>query len=234
MSGRQLLAVRNRLRGESDPAARRKLLRREVRLLVDLGNLREAEKSARRILEENPEWPGGHSILADMACRTGDWMEAEELFGRAALMLGETGDREGAARLRTGPLYRLAEARGDHAECSRLCADGGALGQVLACRAARRSGATGSTETLSGEGFLTLRLAALEEAWRGYSPRGLLELAEDWGNTEPEWRWRLLVEAIGLWRDSGLDVRKWRRPVRDTVCPVLDPRFSEEWRRLDV
>jgi len=234
MSGRQLLALRNRLRGETDPAARRKLLRREVRLLVDLGNLQEAEKSCRRLFEENPRWPVALSMLADIACRTGDWKEAEELFRRAALMHVETGDPEGAARLRTGPLYRLAEARCDHDECALLCADGGALGQVLASRAARRSGIADRTGTPSEEGFLTLRLSALEEAWRGSSPERLLELAEDWGHTEPEWRWRLIVEAIGLWRAGGLDVRPWKRPVRDTACPVLDPRFNEEWRKLDV
>ena len=42
-------------------------MRREVRLLVELGNLDEAGRAASALTGEFPEWPPGYAILADLA-----------------------------------------------------------------------------------------------------------------------------------------------------------------------
>jgi len=230
--GRQLLATRNRLRGQSDPDVRKKLYRKEVRLLVALGNLQAAETTAMNLLEENPGLPAAFSILADLACRSGRWDRAEGLFRRASEGLAGSGDREGADRLRTGPLYRLAEARKDYLECARLSSGEGELKAVLAARCARMAGKAGGPYIPGGGDWLASRLARLESAWRGSPPDDLLDIAVEWRGTEPEWRWRFIVESAGLWEKMGLDARLWSRPARETACPVLDPRFHEEWRRF--
>ncbi|MBN2587074.1 MAG: hypothetical protein JXA64_07215 [Candidatus Fermentibacteraceae bacterium] len=230
--GRRLLATRNRLRGQSDPDARRKLQRKEVRLLVALGNLQAAETAAMILLDENPGLPAALSVLADLACRSGRWDRAEELFRRASEGLAGSGDREGADRLRTGPLYRLAEAREDYDECAGLSSGEGELKAVLAIRCARMAGRAGGPDIPRTEDWLASRLARLEDSWRGSSPDDLLDIAVQWQGTEPEWRWRFIVEGAGLWEKRGLDPLSWSRPVRETACPVLDPRFHEEWRRF--
>lgn len=230
--GRQLLATRNRLRDEQDLGARLKLLRREVRLLVSLGDMNSAAESADRLLEENPHLPAAFSIKADLACRNGNWQSAEELFGKAEEEYLILGDTAGAERLGTGPLFRLAEARGDFQECRRLCNGTGDLKTVLAARCARLSGSSGGPALPVSDDPLAFRLSRIEASWRGGAPRDLLDLAVDWQGTEPEWRWRLIVEGIELWKRRGLNPRPWKRPVRETVCPVLDPRFHDEWRQL--
>jgi hypothetical protein len=230
--GRQLLATRNMLRGQSDPDVRIKLQRKEVRLLVALGNLQAAETTAMNLLKENHGLPAAFSILADLACRSGRWDRAEGLFRRAAEGLSGSGDHEGAERLRTGPLYRLAEAREDYLECARLSSGEGELKAVLAARCARMAGKAGSSDIEAKSDWLASRLVRLEDAWRGSPPDDLLDIAVLWRSTEPEWRWRFIVEGAGLWEKMGLDARSWSRPVRETACPVLDPRFHEEWRRF--
>lgn len=199
---------------------------------MELGNLQEAGRTAARFIDENPDLPAAMSTMADIACRTGDWQKAEEFFSRAALLHEDAGDQEGAVRLRTGPLYRLAEARDDLRRCMDLCAGGGELGEVLLRRSRRMSGKHQDPVPPETGDLLVQRLALLENAWSGGSPGGLPDIAEGWGGTEPEWRWRFIVEGIRMWKDRDLDVRPWRRPLKETACPVLDPRFNEEWRNL--
>lgn len=230
--GRQLLATRNLLRDEDDPIRRRKLLRREVRLLVELDNLPAAEAACRKLMEENPGWPAAFSMLADIACREGEWEKAEELFGRSAQDHERSGDAESAERIRTGPLYRLAEAREDRAACRELCSGGGELAGILLLRTARLAGSPSGDIPADVEDWLARRLAELESGWRGAPPAPLLDTALQWRATEPEWRWRFIVEGIHLWRRNGLDTRPWDVPLKDTARPVLDPRFRKEWRDI--
>ena len=232
--GKRLLVTRNRIRSESDPESILKLRKREIRLLTDLGQLDEACKSCSKLLEDFAELPQAYSIMADLLCRMGHWKEAEELFETSAELHRDTGDLKSAERLRRGPLYRLAEAGRDYSRCRELAGKYDDLGSVLKVRAERQLGE--STEKLPEpvDNRLAERLAQLEKAWNGRNPRGLLDTGLDWGSTEPEWRWRFIVESIELWSRSGLDTAKWKRAIRDTVCPVLDPRFNDEWRRLRI
>lgn len=230
--GRQLLASRNRLRNEDDPIRRRKLLRREVRLLVELGNLPAAEAACRKLMEENPGWPASLSIMADIACREGEWDRAEQLFQSSAREHELSGDGESADRLRTGPLYRLAEAREDHSACRELCSGGGELARILLLRADRLAGCPAGDIPSDADDWLARRLAELEGSWRGASPVPLLDTALQWRATEPEWRWRFIVEGIHLWRKKNLDTSPWYGPLEDTSRPVLDPRFRKEWRDI--
>lgn len=233
-AGRRLLATRNRIRNEEDPSLRRKLMRREVRLLVELGNLDEAGRAASALTGEFPEWPPGYAILADLACHGGNWDEAEGLFDRSAELHLREGDVASATRLMTGPLYRLAEARGDCRRCLELSSGDGELQRVLAFRAGRMSGLRQESMPEEPRGWLECRLYILEKAWRGASPRKLLETAGEWGGTEPEWRWRFLVEGIELWNRKGLDTGQWKSCIMETSRPVLDPRFHEEWRNIGI
>lgn len=230
--GRQLLSARNRLRNEEDPLRRRKLQRREVRLLVELDNLPAAEAACRKLMDENSGWPAAFSMLADIACREGEWDKAEELFGRSAQEHEKSGDAESAERLRTGPLYRLAEAREDWASCLELCSGGGELAGILEARASRLAGSPAGDIHDDVEDWLARRLAELEGAWRGAPPVPLLDAALQWRSSEPEWRWRFIVEGIRLWMKNGLDARPWDGPLGDTSRPVLDPRFRKEWMEV--
>jgi tetratricopeptide (TPR) repeat protein len=232
--GRSLLSSRNRLRSEKDPERRRRLYRRQIRLLVGLGNMEEARKACRELLDENPRWPGSYSIMADLECRIGDWSSAEELFESAAAMHEGSGDAAAAKRLRMGPLYRLAEARGDHARCLDLASGPETLSTVLRARALRRRSESLQDFDAEPVGWLEEKLVILENAWRGKQVEEMAGIAEEWQNTEPEWRWRFIVEGVDIWNRKGLDARPWRGPIKATVCPVLDPRFHVEWKNLRI
>ena len=214
----------------SDPTGLRKLRRREIRILLQLGNISAARDICGTLVSDNPSWPPGYSIMADLACHSGEWEEGEKLFERAAREHEAAGNIEAAQRLRTGPLYRLAEARGDHKKCLSLCSGGGDLSIVLTARSERQREITDSRLPDETEDQLAGRLLALESAWRGTKQSELLQTAVEWSNNEPEWRWRFIVESMIVWKRDGLDLDGWKKPVRSTVCPVLDPRFHTEWR----
>ena len=170
--------------------------------------------------------------MADLACHSGKWDEGERLFERAAGEHEAAGNIKAAQRLRIGPVYRLAEARDDHEKCLSLCSGEGELNSVLKIRSERQ---IGSKDTGLPEGIqdsLAQRLLTLESAWRGMRQPGLLRIAAEWLNNEPEWRWRFIVEGMLLWQRDGLDLDGWKKPVRSTACPVLDPRFHKEWRNV--
>lgn len=228
--GRRLLSIRNRISLVTDPAGLRKLRRKEIRILLQLGNLSAAGDICGKLVSDNPSWAPGYSIMADLACHSGEWEEGEKLFERAAGKHEAAGNSEAAQRLRTGPLYRLAEARGDHEKCLSLCSGAGELSGVLKARYERRSGSKETGLPVEMQDQLAGRLLALEWAWRGAKQSELLQTAVEWSNTEPEWRWRFIVESMTIWRRDGLDLDGWKKTVRSTVCPVLDPRFHTEWR----
>jgi len=230
--GRQLLSIRNRISSETDPFLLRKLRRKEIRILMQLGNLSAAREICGKLMSDHPSWAPGYSIKADLACWSGEWDKAESLFEKAADEHEKTGNEKAAARLRTGPVFRLAEARGDYMKCLSLSNGEGELKSVLRSRSERLSGKNEEKLLPLTENWLAQRLLTLEKAWRGISPEELLYHAVEWDNTEPEWRWRFIVESREIWKSTGLDLVEWGRPVKDTVCPVLDPRFNAEWRIL--
>ena len=228
--GRQLLSIRNRISAVSDPLGIRKLRRKEIRVLLQLGNLSAAREICRELVSDNPSWPPGYSIMADLACHSGKWEEGERLFERAAVEHEAAGNIQAALKLRTGPVFRLAEARGDHEKCLSLCSGEGELNSVLRIRSERQGGSKDTKLPDGMQDWLAERLLMLESAWRGMQQPELLQIAVDWSNNEPEWRWRFIVESMLVWKRDGLDPDGWKKPLRNTVCPVLDPRFHKEWR----
>jgi tetratricopeptide (TPR) repeat protein len=230
--GRRLLSIRNRIGPETDPSSLRKLRRKEIRILMQMGNLSVAGDICGKLVSDNPSWPPGYSIMADLACWSGKWDEAEKMFEKAAAEHEKAENIKAAGRLRTGPIYRLSEARGDYEKCISLCSGEGELANVLKVRSGRLLGNNELNLPENAEGWLAKRLLALEKAWSGISQQNLLREAVEWNNTEPEWRWRFIVESRDIWKVKGLDLRKWNRPVKNTTCPVLDPRFHSEWRNL--
>ena len=230
--GRQLLSIRNRISSVSDPSELRKLRRREIRVLLQLGNLSAAVDICREMILDNPSWPPGYSIMADLVCHSGKWDEGERLFERAAHEHEGAGNVKAAQRLRMGPVYRLAEARDDYKKCFSLCEGEGELNGVLRTRSERQSGSKDTRLPAETQDWLAERLLMLESAWRRMKHPELLGTAVDWSSTEPEWRWRFIVESMEILKRDGLDLNGWKKPVRSTVCPVLDPRFHKEWRNV--
>ena len=230
--GRQLLSIRNRISSASDSNGLRKLRRREIRILLQLGNLQAAGDICRELVSDNPSWPPGYSIMADLACHSGKWEEGEKLFERAAQEHEEAGNLKAALRLRIGPVYRLAEARNDNEKCLSLCSGEGELSSILGIRSERRSGNIDRKLPDLAQDSLAQHLLMLESAWRGSQQPGLLRIAAEWLNNEPEWRWRFIVESMIIWKRDGLDLDQWKKTVKSTVCPVLDPRFHKEWRTI--
>lgn len=226
------MTLRNRIRSESDTLALRKLRKNEIQVLMDLGNVNAATDCCEKLISEHPGWAPGYSILADICCRRNRWMKAEELFEKAAALHAVSGDADSATRLRIGVVYRLSEARKDYGKCLKLADTGTELGRVLLARTRRSQGEQPELLPIF-TGELPRRIAILERAWAGDDAVALHETAIEWEGTEPEWRWRFIVESIDIWRDRGLNISSFREAVRRTVRPVLDPRFSDEWRRLD-
>ncbi len=230
--GRQLLSIRNTIGSVTDPSRLRKLRRREIRILLELGNPAAAGDLCRELVSDNPSWPPGYSMLADLACRSGKWEEGERIFERAAAEHEAAGNIKAAVRLRTGPVYRLAEAREDYEKCLSLSSGDGELISILKIRSGRLSGSNDLSLPDGLQDWLAQHLLMLESAWRGTQQRELLQAALEWSNTEPEWRWRFIVEGMAVWKRDGFDLDGWKKPVRSTVCPILDPRFHREWRNL--
>jgi hypothetical protein len=231
--GRQLLDLGRRISAETDPDVLRVLRRREVRILVSMGQREEAASRAGKLAGDFPLWPEAHALLGDILCRVRDWKGAEAGFRTAVGLHSEAGDAAKAARLAQGPLYRLTEAVGDYRECMRLAAWPGFTSPVLASRAGRLAGSPSDPPDESGDGYPSEALLELELAWRGGDGSRLPLLVRDWPGFEPEWRWRVLVEGVRIWRDRKRDCRIWRKPLGDTERPVLDPRFDTEAAALD-
>jgi len=236
-AGRQLLILKSSLARERDPAQIRQLRRKEVRILLSLGQVSQAADCARKLSSDYSEWPVAHSIHADLCCRRMQWMEAAEEFEKAAMLHRESGEFQKAAKIMLGPLFRLAEAGEDYGRCLELssdpeCGGTGRLASVLHCRALRIHGQASAVPDGTFEDDPAAALALLERAWRGRSPRPLLASVNEWHRSEPEWRWRVMVEGVGLWLERNLDLGQWRRPLKNTDHPVADPRYTGEKRWL--
>jgi len=198
-----------------------------------MGQREEAVSRARALAADHPRWPEAHSLLGDVLCRIRDWKGAEAGFRLAVGLHAEAGAAEKAAKLAQGPLFRLVEAGGDFRECTRLAAWPGFASPVLGCRAGRLAGSPSEPPGEAPDDYPSGALLELERAWRGGDESRLPALVRDWPGFEPEWRWRVLVEGVGIWQDRKRDCRIWGKPLGETVRPVLDPRFDAEAAALD-
>ncbi len=221
VGGCQLLALKNRLRGETDPDLIQKLRQREVRILLELGQTAQAIAAARAL----PQDGTGLSILGDVLCRTSRWKEAEEVFESARQARMGEGFETRALALARGPLFLLSEARRDWARCREL-----ADLPVLASRVARLSG--GQPVPFETSGFPWEAVAMLEACHAGGSPEALPLAVQTWGMAEREWKWRVLFEGVILFDGAGLSLQPWRKLYRSIEGIVLDPRWPGERKTL--
>ncbi len=229
--GRQLLSIRNRITSEEKLSSLRKLRKTEIQILTELGNISAAVASGEDLISDYPLWSAGYSVLADVLCRTRKWEEAEKLFEKAANLYEEAGNPDSATRLRMGPVYRLSEARSDFRKCLKLCRTDNELAAVLQVRCRRQMNQKASLPEACAD-WLAGKLLLLEQVRQGSSPYRLFDEVVEWKSAEPEWRWRFIVESIYIWQSQNLNTEKWRKPVKDTIRPVLDPRFTKEWSKL--
>ena len=223
--GCQLLALKNRLRQETDPDVTMKLRQREVKILLELGQMPQAVSAARAL----PPDGTGLSILADVLCRGSRWKEAESVFEEARRVRISEGSEARAGALARGPLFLLAEARKDWGRCAEL-----ADTQVLCARVARLSGGGAKPAAWPGTeaGFPWDTLAMLEACHGGADPSCLLPALQEWGRGEREWKWRVLFEGATLSAAAGLNPGPWRRLFRSMDGLVLDPRWPAERKAL--
>ncbi len=227
--GRRLMRLKQRIARETDPARLRKLRKDEAQTMLELGQPEQAAGLAGKLAEDYPDWPAGWALLGDLRCRLSRWEGAEEAFSRAVELREAAG--MDSAWLRQGPLYLLAEARGDHGRCLDLADTGTGTGRVLRCRALRLMGRECD---LPGGGMsepLAKRLLPLERAWRGADPRAMPPALDGWDD-EREWRWRFVVEGVALFERAGLSPSPWRKALRDFGSPVADPRYPAERKSL--
>jgi hypothetical protein len=222
--GCQLLALKNRLRQETDPDVKLKLRQREVKILHELGQMPQAISAARAL----PPDGTGLSILADVLCRGSRWKEAESVFEAARRVRMDEGSEARVKALARGPLFLLAEARKDWARCAEL-----ADLPVLAARVARLSGGESEPGDPAGqEGFPWDTLAMLEACHGGADPESLPLALQAWGRGEREWKWRVVFEGAILSAAAGLNPGPWRRLFRSMDGVVLDPRWPTERKAL--
>jgi tetratricopeptide (TPR) repeat protein len=228
-AGRQLLSVNTRLSTETAPDARESLWKRKVRLLADQGNPSAVMESIDALRRELPGSAQAHLTAADAMSRLGRWDDALASFLEAVRIMKGAGDVDGARKLELGPVYRLYEAFGNHGACIEMAHGSEPIALVLRARAWRRGGAPSSPPMFVGDGRLASALLLLEQSWAGENARLLPATVDDWGRQEPEWRWRVLVEGIQIYREIGFRIEPWRKLHAElSRTPVLDPRFPAE------
>lgn len=228
--GRKLMRLRQRIARESDAARLRKLRKAEVQTMLELGQPEQAAGLAEKLAADFPDWAAGWALLGDLRCRLSRWDAAEEVFARAVELREAAG--ADSAWLRQGPLYLLAEARGDHGRCRELAGTGTDTGRVLRCRALRLMGRDGRFPRAGRSEPLAGRLLLLERAWRGADPRIMPPALDGWED-EPEWRWRFVVEGVQLFERAGLSPSPWKKALRAFDAPVADPRYASERKSLE-
>ena len=168
-AGRQLLITRNRLRIEKNTSKIASLKRIETGLLLELGQGDAAVAVATSLVELNPEGSGEHAFLADVLARTFSWSGAEEEFTVAHGLCIRAGNQKKAFSLASGPLFLLAEARGDHQRCLEI-----APMDTLRNRALRLAGR--EQEPVSSETVSPWReINILEKVLCGGNPHSLPE-----------------------------------------------------------
>lgn len=226
-AGRQLLVTGNRLKTENDPAKRASLKRQEANLLLVLDQKELAVSAATSLVKMNPEGSSERAFLADILARSFFWRAAEDEFAEAHRLCLKSGKHGKAFSLAAGPLFLLAEARGDYRRCLEI-----APMDVLRNRVLR----------LSGEKLMLLNLLPSVSPWReiailekvlgGENPHILPSLLVDWTCGEAEWRWRILFEGAASAIEAGMSAKPWKKYMKQTGTKVLDPRYFIERRDL--
>ena len=225
-AGRQLLVTRNRLRIEKKPSNRASLKRMESGLLLELGQRDAAVSVATSLVEDNPEGSRERAFLADVLARSFLWRAAEEEFTEAHRICLSTGKENKAFSLAAGPLFLLAEARGDYLRCLEI-----APMDVLRNRALRLTGDMPIPCSLPSVSPWR-EIAILEKVLSGGDPHVLAGLLADWTCGEAEWRWRIVFEGAASAIEACMSVKPWKKYMKQTRAKVLDPRYFIERRDL--
>lgn len=224
--GRQLLITKSRLKTEKNPVKIALLKRKEAYLLLQLGHRAEALLVSTALSESNPSNSSHKAFLADILCRTSQWRLAEDTFAEAHRLCLATDKIDKAFSIASGPLFLLAEARGDYKRCVEI-----APLPVLLNRA----------ERLMGEKVMNIdipeiepwnHVAKLEGVHLGNNPHILPTLLKDWNLGEVEWYWRILFEAANLAVSNEMSLKPWRKQLKQLHTIVLDPRYFIERRDL--
>ncbi|MCK5786668.1 MAG: hypothetical protein KAH54_08940 [Candidatus Sabulitectum sp.] len=229
-AGRQLLVTRNRLRTEKNSLKIASLKHLEANLLLELGQKDAAVAVATSLVERNPEESRERAFLGDMLARSFSWLDAEKEFVEAHRLCLANGKAEKAFSLAAGPLFLLAEARGDHTRCFEI-----APMDVLRNRAIRLSGGKLLKKPVP---YVVpsvspwREIAILEKVLNGGNPHVLVDLLAHWNCGEAEWRWRILFEGAASAIGAGLSTKPWKKYMKQTGAKVLDPRYFIERRDL--
>ena len=226
-AGRQLLITRNRLKAETNPSKKASLKRLEANLLLDLALPEEAMIVASALAEAHPADAGAAAFLGDILARTGKWSASEEQFTRSYEICLTLNKKKKAFSLASGPMFLLAEARGDYERCIQV-----APSQLLRNRALRLSGKRTADDTAPPESSPWRELHLIERVHNGSAPGILRGVLDDWTAGEAEWRWRILFEGGVISGEVGAGLKQWRRYLKLTVGRVLDPRYFQERKQL--
>lgn len=225
-AGRQLLILRNRMKALEDHAKMPLLRRREAGLLLELGQRDEAVAVATSLAEMDENDGSSLAFLADMLASTCRWGAAEEKFTAAAKICAETGRKEKATALFAGPVFLLAEARGDYKTCWQV-----APFPLLRNRALRLAGEKQRSIDEPAESPWR-ELFLLEKVHAGGDISLLSGILHHWKAGEAEWRWRILFEGAFLEYAAGKVSRQWTTYLRETGNRVLDPRYTRERKAM--
>lgn len=226
-AGRQLLILRNRLKALENPSKIASLRRREAGLLLELGQREEAVAVATTLAETDNDDGSARAFLADVLASAGKWKAAEASFTLAARICARSGREQKARALLAGPVFLLAEARGDYGTCIKV-----APTPLLRNRALRLSGKKpGSSDEVPNESPWR-ELFILEEVHAGGDSSLLSGILDTWKAGEAEWRWRILFEGALIESASGRLSGQWGSYLRETGKKVLDPRYPGERKVL--
>ncbi len=202
------------------------LRRREAGLLLELGQRDEAVAVATSLTEADTRDGSALAFLADVLASTCRWAAAEEKFTAAARLCAETGREEKAVALYAGPVFLLAEARGDYETCMQV-----APFPLLRNRALRLSGHEPG-EITEPDSSPWRELFILEKVHNQGDVSLLNGILHSWKAGEAEWRWRILYEGAFLEYSSGEVSRQWGDYLRETGKKVLDPRYPGERKTM--
>ncbi|MCP4647276.1 MAG: hypothetical protein GY852_05985 [bacterium] len=225
-AGRQLLITRNRLKTETDTSKMTLLRRREADLLLELGQKDHAVAVATSLAEANPEGSSDRAYLADVLARACYWKIAEEEFTLAHSLCMAAGKQQKAFSLAAGPLFLLAESRGDYSRCMNV-----APLDILRNRALRQMGEKPEKTSLPLQSPWR-EIAILEMVLSGGNPHVLSGLLAGWKCGEAEWRWRIVFEGAQASIEAGLSIKPWKKYMKQTGTRILDPRYFIERRDL--
>lgn len=224
-AGRQLLNLKRRMNALEDQSKMPILRRREASLLMELGRGSDAVAIAASLAGEDTDG-SAMAFMADIYSRLGRWRDAEEWFTKAFSACLDAGREEKALAMASGPMFLLAEARGDHARCLEV-----APFDVLRARASRLGG-TPLGEYAEPQESPWREIHILEAVHRGADPSLLLGVLDSWSCGEAEWRWRILFEGSVLFFRGQRPGRQWKKYLSETGKTVLDPRYHRERKEL--